>query len=155
MLFSIAGSVAGGLLASRVKLLHAVALTAVVRAFAVAGEAYLAWQGPTEVGVIAVTSLEHFAGGALTTAMFALMMSRVDRRIGATHYTLLATIEVFGKMPGSMLSGVLAASLGYLGAFSLAAGLSVAFLLLLVPISRTPAEGELETEDTIGGKREA
>ena len=154
MLFSIGGSIAGGALASRVPLLTAVGITATLRAIAVGGEAYLAWAGPTATGVVAVTSLEHFAGGALTTAMFALMMSRVDRRIGATHYTLFATIEVFGKMPGSFLSGVLASSLGYLGAFGLSAGLSVAFLFLLIPVSRAPAQSELKSEDSVIRERE-
>ena len=65
-----------------------------LRAVPVAGEWWLSTVTPTEGKVIAVTSAEHFFGGALTTAMFAFMMSRVDRQIGATHYTVLAAIEV-------------------------------------------------------------
>jgi len=30
----------------------------------------------------------------VTPIVFAYMMSKVDRRIGATHYTLLASVEV-------------------------------------------------------------
>ena len=33
---------------------------------------------------------------------------RVDKEIGATHYTLLASIEVLGKSPPTWISGVLA-----------------------------------------------
>lgn len=134
MIASLAGSLLGGLLARRVALTTAVALAAVLRAGPMIGQCALALFGASDAGVIAVTLTEHAAGGALTTAMFAFMMSRVDRRIGATHYTALATVEVLGKAPAGLLSGVLAASLGYAGVFGVAAVLSVAFLALLVPI---------------------
>lgn len=133
---SLTGSVAGGLLARRLPLLGAVALTAALRALPVAGQWALAAFGPTAAGVIAVTTAEHFFGGALTTAMFAFMMSRVDRRIGATHYTALATVEVLGKAPAGILSGVLARAVGYPGVFAIATLLSVAFLGLLFPVRR-------------------
>lgn len=133
---SLTGSIAGGLLARRVPLLRAVAITALLRAGPVAGQWALAWFGPSAASVIAVTTSEHFFGGALTTAMFAFMMSRVDRTIGATHYTALATIEVLGKAPAGILSGVLARALGYAGVFGVATVLSVAFLGLLWPVRR-------------------
>jgi len=147
--FSLAGSFLGGMLASRVGLLRVVFIAAVARAVAVAMEAWLAFAGTSDASVIGVTAYEHFAGGALTTAMFALMMSRVDVRIGATHYTLLATIEVLGKLPGAWFSGVIAEHFGYSGLFSLAAALSFAFLFLLIPLSRAPKDAELEPEDAI------
>ena len=40
---------------------------------------------------------EAAAGGALTTAMFALMMATVDGAHGATQYAVLSTLEVAGK----------------------------------------------------------
>jgi hypothetical protein len=68
-------------------------------------------------------------------------MARVDRRIGATHYTLLAGIEVAGKSPGGLLSGVLADAIGFLGTFAIGLGLSIAFLplLALVRPSKSPS----------------
>lgn len=137
MLFSIAGSFAGGLLASRVPLLRALAVTAVLRALPVAGEWWLSLVEPTAQRVIAVTCAEQFFGGALTTALFAYMMSRVDRRIGATHYTLLATVEVSGKLPAAWASGAIAQATSYPALFALATLLSVAFLALLAPLSRS------------------
>lgn len=134
MLFSIAGSFAGGWLASRVPLLRAVAIAAVLRAVPVAGEWWLSLVAPTPHRVLAVTCVEHLFGGMLTTAMFAYMMSRVDRRIGATHYTLLATIEVLGKLPASWVSGAIADATSYPAIFGLATVLSVAYLALLVPM---------------------
>jgi len=155
MVFSVVGSFAGGMLASRIGLVRAVFLTAVARAVAVALEAALAYFGTSEASVIAVTAYEHLAGGALTTAMFAFMMSRVDARIGATHYTLLATIEVLGKTPGAWFSGLFAESMGYFGLFVFATALSFAFLFLLIPISRLPAGEDLQPKGTVGAEGEA
>jgi len=140
MVFSLAGSLAGGLLATRVSLLTAVGVTGALRALPMIGEWWLAAFGADAGGVIAVTCAEHFAGGMLTTAMFAFMMSRVDRRVGASHYTLLASVEVLGKSPASLLSGFVAERLGYAGVFGLGAALAVAFLALLLPL-RSQGDG--------------
>jgi MFS family permease len=136
MLFSIIGSFAGGLLASRIPLLQAVAVTAALRAVPVAGEWWLAVVEPTRGRVLTVTCAEHLFGGALTTALFAYMMSRVDRRIGATHYTLLAAVEVWGKLPAAWASGLITELTSYPFVFGLATVLSLAFLILLVPLAR-------------------
>jgi MFS transporter, PAT family, beta-lactamase induction signal transducer AmpG len=138
---SVLGSVAGGLLASRMPLLGALALTASLRVFPLGGEWLRALHGPTEGGVIAVTVAENFLGGMLTTAMFAFMMSRVDRRIGATHYTLLASVEVLGKAPGGPIAGLLATDAGwsYANVFLLGMVLSVAFVVLLLPLRQRTA----------------
>ncbi|MFQ5527432.1 MAG: MFS transporter, partial [Thermoanaerobaculia bacterium] len=136
MLFSILGSVAGGLLASRIRLLHAVGLAAAFRVVPVIGEWWLTLVEPTAERVLAVTCAEHFFGGALTTALFAYMMARVDKRIGATHYTLLASVEVWGKVPAGWASGVIAQARSYTFIFGLAAILSLLFLSLLVPVDK-------------------
>ncbi len=134
MAASIAGSLAGGEIARRLPLLTAVGVTAALRAAALFAPLYLALEGsPLPGGIIAATVAEHFFGGALTTAMFAFMMSRVRRAVGATHFTLLASVEGLGKSPG-LLSGYVAAAIGYAGVFALAAALSLAFLLLLLPL---------------------
>jgi MFS transporter, PAT family, beta-lactamase induction signal transducer AmpG len=137
-LASFLGSIAGGLLTRRMPFLSAVGVTALLRSISMLGAWLLATLGPTPAGVIAVTVAEHFFGGALTTAMFAFMMSRVDKSVAATHYTLLASVEVWGKMPGGLLSGFLADRLGFSRMFALAAALSFAFLLLLAPLRRRP-----------------
>jgi PAT family beta-lactamase induction signal transducer AmpG len=139
---SLAGSILGGLLASRIGLLRGLIVTACLRVVPLAGMLWLALSGPAAGGtvsggaVIAVAVSENFFGGALTTCMFAYMMSRVDRRIGGTHYTLFATVEVMGKMVAGLGAGMIGDSLGYAPVFSLAVGLSVAFLGLLVPMAR-------------------
>ncbi len=140
MLFSIAGSFAGGYLATKLPLLKALGIAATLRAIPVAGEWWLSLVTPTAERVIAVTCAEHLFGGALTTALFAYMMSRVDRRIGATHYTLLAAVEVWGKVPAGWVSGAITDATSYPFLFGLATVLSVAFLALLVPLRRHEAD---------------
>ncbi len=132
--FGIAGSVAGGVLAWRMDLLRAVGMTAVLRAVPLFAVLALSLVPFSDLAVIATLCAEHFFAGALTTAMFAYMMSRVDRRIGATHYTLLATVEVLGKMPGGFASGLIADRFGYPAVFALGAVLSVAYLAVLPPM---------------------
>jgi len=141
MLFSIAGSVAGGMLARRKPLLVAVGIAAALRAVPVAGEWWLSVVTPTPHRVLAVTCVEHLFGGMLTTAMFAFMMGRVDKRIGATHYTLLAAVEVWGKLPAAWVSGFITAHTSYPFLFGLATVLSLAFIVLLGPMGAALRRG--------------
>lgn len=136
MVASLLGSVGGGLLAGRMRLLHAVTWTAAARVLPLAAQlALVAGLLPvTAQTVIPITCAEHFFGGALTTAMFAFMMSRVDRRIGATHFTLLASVEVLGKSLPGLLSGVVADRFGYPPVYAFAVAASVLFLVLVGPV---------------------
>ncbi len=134
--FSIAGSTIGGLLAARYSPLRAVTWAMASRLIpAVACLACVVWP-PDPPALIAVTCVEELTGGALTPAMFALMMGSVDRRIGATHFTVLAAVEVAGKAPGGLLAGALAEGVGWQGAFSLALGLT-AVALCWLPVVRS------------------
>jgi PAT family beta-lactamase induction signal transducer AmpG len=137
---SLAGSTLGGLLASRIGLLRGLTVTACLRALPLVGMLWLALGGPASWrggdAIIAVTMAENFFGGALTTCMFAYMMSRVDPRIGGAHFTLFATVEVLGKNVAGVSAGMVGDSLGYVPVFSLAVALSVAFIGLLVPMAR-------------------
>jgi PAT family beta-lactamase induction signal transducer AmpG len=132
MVASILGSLVGGVLATTVSLPRALTAGAGLRVIALAGQAFIAWQTtPSHLLVAASTCAEHFFSGVLTTVMFALMMSRTDRRIGATHYTLLATLEVLGKAPLSLASGALAELLGVHVSFAIAVGLSLGYFVVL------------------------
>jgi MFS family permease len=140
MLASLIGSLAGGVLASRLSLLWALGLSAALRVLPLLGRWWLAAFGVTLERFAGVTLAEEFFGGALTTVVFTLMMSKVDRRIGASHYTLLASVEVAGKMPGGPVGGLLVgnAHWSYAQAFLLGVVLSVAFLAL-IPAQRARA----------------
>ena len=48
------------------------------------------WLSTTNM-LIGLIIFEAVAGGLLTTLMFTVMMASVDREIGASHYTALAT----------------------------------------------------------------
>jgi MFS family permease len=131
MLCSLAGSSGAGVLARKASLPRALLWIAVVRALGVGAEWWIAsLSAPSAASVIAVTCVEHFVGGAITTILFALMMQHTDREIGATHYTLLASLEVWGKLPLGALSGLIAERLGYEALFATASLLCVAFALL-------------------------
>jgi MFS transporter, PAT family, beta-lactamase induction signal transducer AmpG len=138
LLFSIAGSLAGGLLASRISIRAALGLFLLRRLVPLVGTVALAVHGAPPWAVILVSCAENFVGGALTTATFAFMMSRVDRRIGGTHYTALATVEVLGKAPAGLLSGFLAQALGYPALFALGAALSLGVLPLWAALGPRP-----------------
>lgn len=129
---SLLGSFFGGYLATRFRPARAVFFAGVLRLLPLIAQWALA-AGFIEVSresIVPSTVAEHLFGGALTTTMFALMMASVDRRIGATHYTLLASVEVLGKSLPGLLSGVLADALGIAPTFALAVVLSAAFLLV-------------------------
>jgi PAT family beta-lactamase induction signal transducer AmpG len=134
--FNIVGSLLGGWLASRFDPWRVLCWAALLRCVPLALESHLAGlsiRGPlADEPVIAIVCVEHLGSGLLTTSLFAFMMSRVDRTIGASHYTLLASVEVLGKFAGT-LSGVLAARLGYAALF---AGGALASVVLLLPLTR-------------------
>ena len=143
MWFSLAGSFIGGALVSRFGAYRVLVSFAVLRTLAIAGVVALARLEPGAVGnadVILAKGMEELTGGALTTSMFAFMMGRVDRRIGATHYTVLAGVEVLGKSPGGLLSGVVADAAGFMWTFALGFGISLLCLPLLAVVRPRPIE---------------
>jgi MFS family permease len=142
MLGSLLGSALGAVIATRFRLLTAVGITAGVRFVPLLGmwamvAGYLA---PTPRDIIALTTVEHFFAGMLTTAMFAYMMSRVDKRIGATHFTLLAAVEVLGKAIPGLSAGALVDAAGWSPVFLAAALLSLAFVGLVPVLRRHEAD---------------
>jgi len=136
MVGSLVGSAAGGLLATRLPPLRAVGWAAAVRSLSlIAMWAMVAGLVPTDsTTIIAVTTVEHFFVGLLTTTMFAYMMSQVDKRIGATHFTLLAAVEVAGKSVPSLAAGAFVDAFGWAPVFLAGLVLSAAFLLLFIPL---------------------
>lgn len=147
------GTLAGGVLASRWRLDATLGLALVLRAGPLATQALLAVDPSrvTATSVIGITLVEHVASGVLTTAMFAFMMSRVDRSIGATHYTLLACVEVLGKSPGAWAAGWLADRLGFATLFAIGTGLTLAVIPLLGPVFRKPEGEQARDEPAAGG----
>lgn len=78
--------------------------------------------------------LQHFLGGLVTTTTFTLMMccsQLAHNALQATHYSLLATLELLGKLLMGTLAGALADSLGMHLCFSLFLALSAIPILYL------------------------
>ncbi|XP_066873911.1 major facilitator superfamily domain-containing protein 3 isoform X2 [Kogia breviceps] len=78
--------------------------------------------------------LQHFLGGLVTTTTFTLMMrcsQLAPSALQATHYSLLATLELLGKLLMGTLAGALADSLGPRLCFSVFLALSAAPVLYL------------------------
>lgn len=144
---SVLGSFVGGAVASRSRsLVRALFLVAAFRVLPLIAQASLAFVRPSAEAVLAVSLFEHFGGGMLTTVVFALMMSSVDRRFGATSFTLLATVETIGKGFAGFASGAIADRFGDRVVFSAAVLLSTLFLLLARPMSRHEAQGAYRRE---------
>jgi PAT family beta-lactamase induction signal transducer AmpG len=143
MVFSLAGSLCSGFLITRMPLHSALLWTAALRALGVGAQFALTLMPSLGPGsVIVVTCIEHLFGGAITTVLFTLMMRHTDREIGGTHYTLLASLEVWGKLPFAAISGIIAQHLGYRPLFAIATLLCLAFaglVLLLLPKLRATA----------------
>ncbi len=136
MLASLTGSFLGGFLASHGSPFRAVAISAVLRLLPLIAVFGLTLGHPTESAVIWSTIAEHFFGGLLTTAVFAYMMGQTDRRVGATHYTLLSNVEMLGKAPIPAIAGPMAQLFGYAAVFGVGAIVSCVLLLLLIPLRR-------------------
>jgi MFS family permease len=139
MIVSILGSIVGGWLVMRLSVARALRITAVARVFPLLALAAVAALGSGWSALVAVTMAEEFFGGALTTATFALMMSRVDPRIGATHFTALACVELAGKATGGLPSGLIAGWLGFTAVFAGGAVLSIGFAALAFTATRSPS----------------
>lgn len=131
MAASIAGSAAGGLLASKLPVYRALFTACILRLFPLMYITALTFITPEPQHVITSTLLEHFFGGLLTTALFAFMMFNVDKSIGATHYTLLAAVEVMGKTPGALFSGMITELTGYSACFITGTVISCAVIFIL------------------------
>jgi len=140
MAASICGSLAGGILSSSKRPYRGLLYACVLRLIPLIFETYLTFIQPGAVHIITASLLEHFFGGVLTTAVFAFMMFNVDRIIGATHYTIFASIEVAGKAPGAVLSGFVAQRFGYSTCFITGTVISVLVIFLLPLYKRSHIE---------------
>jgi PAT family beta-lactamase induction signal transducer AmpG len=121
------GPVLAGALVRYIGVQRAIVLLVVLRVFPLAGELAIALGSHAHDFIIAVTLLEHLVGSAITTVTFALMMSVVDPRIGATQFTTLATVEVLGKMLIGWLAGPMGDLLGVATTYAIALVFTLAF----------------------------
>lgn len=84
--------------------------------------------------VVFLTLLLLALSGLATTMTFILMMmcsQRAPEEVQATHYTVLATFEVMGKLAFASLLGILTEWMGYSLAFALFTTLAAVSIPLL------------------------
>ncbi|XP_033011867.1 major facilitator superfamily domain-containing protein 3 [Lacerta agilis] len=92
-----------------------------------------------EVAALLSIFLQHFIAGLVTTLTFSIMMQcaqKAQESLQATHYSLLATLEVLGKLVFSSLAGSLVDWLGFVGAFSVFLALSSTSVAYILSSSR-------------------
>ena len=83
--------------------------------------------------------LQLFFSGFLTTITFTLMMEvsfLADKQIQATHFSLLATCEVFGKLLFQPLVSAFTDTFGYSSAFIL---FTFLYILSILPLYTLPS----------------
>ncbi|XP_032079391.1 major facilitator superfamily domain-containing protein 3 isoform X2 [Thamnophis elegans] len=88
-----------------------------------------------EVAAVLSMCIQHFIGGLITTLVFSKMMlctQKAPESIQATHYSLLAAIEVLGKVAFSTVSGSLVDWLGFPHTFGVFLALSFGSVLYTV-----------------------
>ncbi|KAM4608083.1 major facilitator superfamily domain-containing protein 3 [Discoglossus pictus] len=123
---SVIGSAIGGAVLTRGRSLPALLSTLLsLRAVCLMFQTVLLHQLGTDSTLrVLLLSLvvQHFLAGVVTTLTFSLMMrctQQADREIQASHYSLLSSLEVLGKVTFSAISGILVDYLGVTGSFSL------------------------------------
>ena len=121
------GPLLAGFLVQRFGIAKALLFVIVLRIVPIAGELCVVLGVHAHGFVIAVTLLEHLIGSAVTTLAFALMMTVVNPRVGATQFTAYATLENLGKGTLGYLAGPIGDALGLVFTYALALALTVAF----------------------------
>ncbi|XP_056410004.1 major facilitator superfamily domain-containing protein 3 [Hyla sarda] len=144
--FSILGSCVGGVLLRKGRSVHLLLRTLfVLRVSGLVLQTLLLFSLGRDTNIVKVCLLltlviQNFLAGVITTATFTLMMHctrQAHHRVQATHYSLLSSLEVLGKVVFSAVSGLLVDSLGISASFSLFIILSFLPLLHLQTIPST------------------
>eukprot|EP00730_Choanoeca_flexa_P009101 TRINITY_DN12584_c1_g1_i2.p2 TRINITY_DN12584_c1_g1~~TRINITY_DN12584_c1_g1_i2.p2 ORF type:complete len:408 (+),score=77.76 TRINITY_DN12584_c1_g1_i2:88-1311(+) len=135
MACSIVGSLVGGWMASNLSIRQTLQLCLLARVLPQFGRFMLTIGPHSPQLIVSIMAVEAVTGGALTTAVFTMMMLECQDSIGASEYTMLSTVEVVGKSLASVLAGLLANLLGFPLFYLLATALCGASLLL-IPIDK-------------------
>ncbi|KAM4029594.1 major facilitator superfamily domain-containing protein 3 [Anomaloglossus baeobatrachus] len=143
--FSIAGSAGGGAILRKGRALHPLLRTLfTLRVSCLLLQTLLLASLGEDTSVVKALllltlMLQNFLAGVITTATFTLMMHctrRAHKKVQASHYSLLSSLEVLGKVVFSAVSGLLVDSLGVSASFSLFIVLS---LLPIAHLQRLPS----------------
>ncbi|XP_071988330.1 major facilitator superfamily domain-containing protein 3-like [Engystomops pustulosus] len=143
--FSIVGSVAGGFLLRKGRRLHLLLRKLLIlRVSCLVLQTFLLSSlgkdgGSVTVFLLLTLVLQHFLAGAVSTITFTLMMlctQQAHKGLQGSHYSLLSSLEVLGKVVFGAVSGILVDSLGVSSSFWLFIVLSC---LPLLHLQRLPS----------------
>jgi MFS transporter, PAT family, beta-lactamase induction signal transducer AmpG len=125
----IGGAVLGGFLVTKIGRRRSLVLFGLGQAIAVTGYSYLALAPPSTAALYAVCTVETFASGAATAALFTCMMDWSERFSSGTDYTTQASAVVWAQLGFAILAGVSAHAFGYATHFAIASALCVVAVL--------------------------
>lgn len=141
------GALAGGALVGVLGRKRSLLVFGVLQALSIAGYALLATTSPTLVQLYVACSIEHFAGGMATAALFTCMMDWSRPEAAAADYTVQASAVVIATGTAAALAGFSAQWLGYTLHFAIAAVLSLGAVVsaaLLFPKTNPVANAQEE-----------
>lgn len=141
------GALAGGALVGVLGRKRSLLVFGVFQALSIAGYALLAMTTPTLVQLYVACSIEHFAGGMATAALFTCMMDWSRPGAAASDYTVQASAVVIATGTAAALAGFSAEWLGYTLHFAISAALGLGAVVsaaLLFPKSNPVANAQEE-----------
>jgi PAT family beta-lactamase induction signal transducer AmpG len=134
----IAGALLGGVLVTKIGRRRSLVVFGLSQAIAVTGYSYLAMAPPSTTALYVVCTVETFASGAATAALFTCMMDWSERFSSGTDYTTQASTVVWAQLGFGVLAGFSAHVFGYATHFAIASALCV--LAVVCAYALFPAE---------------
>lgn len=125
------GALVGGGLVGVLGRRRSLLIFGVIQALSIAGYALLAWGTPTLIQLYVACSVEHFAGGMATAALFTCMMDWSRPAAAAADYTVQASAVVIATGTASALAGFSAQWLGYSAHFGISALLGLGAVVVV------------------------
>jgi PAT family beta-lactamase induction signal transducer AmpG len=138
---TIAGTVLGGLLFSRLGMNRSLWVFAVVGALGNLSYWALAAFGGGMVGLLASVGLENLSGGMVGAAFVALLMSLCNPRFSATQYALLSGVYALSRSLLAAPAGLVAERVGWSTFFLLTVAAAAPGFLLLARLAPWGGQG--------------
>lgn len=135
---SVAGSMVGGFIVSRLGLERTLRPIALAQGFAILLYAWLAHARPTLPAIIATVLVEQFVAGIGTAGLVVYLMRRCQGAYKASHFAICTALMSLGTTIAGTISGKLAAHVGFPAFFLIAFTTAIPGIVLswFVPTNR-------------------
>ncbi|MDI3283966.1 MFS transporter [Polyangium sp. 15x6] len=139
---SIAGSILGGMVVSRLGLERTLKPISILQSAAIPLYAWLAWTRPGIAAITAVVLVEQFVAYAGSAAFMVFIMRRCQGAYRASHFAIGSALMSLATTLAGSVSGHLAQSVGFTTFFLLAFAASIpgVILSMFVPTNRADEE---------------